>query len=198
MSDDFGNLLDAGASLTAGEVGAAYGAYKAYGRVQPFVQGAINAGQGAMLGADIAKVAGSGIVKRAAGQAIAKAAVATGVRAGVTAAATSAAAGGTSGAVAGMTAGTAIAPGVGTAIGLVAGAVAPFIIPHIPVVGDAINKIPVIGGILSPDKEKKEESYGVLGSGVFQEQASQHLQSPGQNVMANRADYQAGRGFRRL
>ena len=64
MSDDYGNLISAGANLSAGEMGAAYGAYKAYGRVQPFVQGAINAGQGAMLGADIGKVAASGVAKQ--------------------------------------------------------------------------------------------------------------------------------------
>ena len=155
MSDDYGNLIDAAGSLSAGEMGAAYAAYKTYGRVQPFVQGAINAGQGAMLGADIVKVAGSGVVKRAAGQAIARAAVATGARMAVTC----------GGHVSRSRSwlqeqlqerpqGPSL-PGVGTVIGAVAGAVAPFILPHIPVVGDAVNKIPLIGGILSPDKKKE-------------------------------------------
>lgn len=182
MSDDFG-LFEAAGSLSAGEMAAGYTAYKAYGRVQPFIQGAINAGQGAALGADIGRAA----VKTAATRAIAATAARTAATAGVSVAA---------GIEAGATTGTAIAPGVGTAIGAVAGAVAPFIVPHIPVVGDAVNKIPLVGEILSPSKKKAESSSGGLGGGAWSEQ-NPHLQTPGQNVMANRADYLAGRGFRK-
>ena len=186
MSDDYGNLLD----VSQGEAAAAYAGYKAYGRVKPFVQGAINASQGAWLGADIGAMATGTTVKAVAGQALGRAAVATGIRTAATVGAEAAVAGVTAGATAGS-----VVPGIGTAIGAVAGAVAPFVVPHIPVVGPAINKIPLVGGIISPDKPKKQSKLG--GGNWEPSPQNQHLQTPGQNVMGNRADYQAGRGFRR-
>ena len=149
------------------------------------------------------KVVGAGIkagMGASVGQSIAKVAVGTAARAGVGMGA-SAAAGASAGSV---------VPGVGTAIGLAAGALAPFVLPHIPVVGAAVNKVPLIGGILSPKKQKTPSTRVVVGAG--EQRANPMLSAPvggnlaaapGGNLAApsrsplSSQRYVSGRGFRR-
>ena len=187
MSDDYGqgHLSSGVGSLSAGDIATAYGAYKGYKRVQPFLEGAINAGQGAWLGADVVKVAGGQSLKTAAGSAIAKVAPGIAARAGI-----GVAAGAAEGAAAGS-----VVPGIGTVAGAVVGAVAPFIIPHIPIVGKAVNKIPLVGEILSPSQDKEEAPRGGRASNF--QVPSPHLSTGPEYSASNRADYLAGRGFRR-
>jgi hypothetical protein len=198
--DDYGNLIQEAAPYApmAMKVG------HQISRNQHFIQGSIDSAQGAWLGADVARMAGGrgaiaavgrSAATRAAGGAIARTAASTAARVGIGTAArvgVGAAAAAASGAASGAAAGS-VVPGVGTAIGAVAGAVAPLILPHIPVVGDVVNKIPVVGGILSPDKkrEKKETRF------VDDLPPSPFLQSGPQYALENRAEYVAGRGFQR-
>jgi hypothetical protein len=84
-----------------------------------------------------------------------------------------------------------VVPIVGTAIGAVAGALLPHVLPKIPVVGDAVNKIPLIGGILSP---KKKQAGG--GHFVAPAAPNPHLKSGAEYAMGERSKYAAGRGYR--
>jgi len=97
------------------------------------------------------------------------------------------------GAVAGAEAGS-IVPGVGTVIGATVGAVAPLVIPHIPVVGKAVNKIPIVGSILSPQHKKAKASGGSYSESTLN---NPNLQTGSQYAGMNSANYTAGRGFRR-
>lgn len=192
MADDWGNLADQGSShlmsLAANYGPAAYGAYQGYKRIQPFVQGSIDATQGAMVGADLAKVAGWGLARSAATSAA--------TTAGTSAAATGATIAGEAavGAVAGAEAGS-VVPGPGTALGAIAGAVAPLVIPHIPVVGKVVNKVPVIGGILSPQHKNAKPKIINEEGGSYR--TNPFVQSGNEYAANQRAEYNAGRGFRR-
>ena len=146
------------------------------------------------------KVIGGGFkaaMGASAGQTVAKVAAFTAARVG----ASSIAAGATAGSV---------VPGVGTAIGAVAGAIAPFVLPHIPVVGAAVNKIPLVGGMLSPKKGKSGKQTVVMGQGpaqgsphLAQASASHLAQAPASHLAAaplsplSSHRYVSGRGFRR-
>jgi hypothetical protein len=179
MADDWGNLADQSSnhlmSLAANYGPQAYAAYKGYKRVQPFIQGGIDASQGAMVGADVVKAVGWGLARSAA---------TTGAEV-----AGGAAVGAAEGAAAGS-----VVPGVGTAIGAVAGAVAPLVIPHIPVVGKAVSKIPVLGGILSPQHANAKPKMITEEGGSYR--TNPFVQSGNEYAANQRAEYNAGRGFR--
>ena len=206
MSEDFGNFVQEAAPYAP----AAYGAYKVGSRMAPFAKGAWEAGWGAELGSTVARAAGGSTVRSAVGMTAARIAGTTAARAGVAAgvsAATGAAAGAGGGAAAGAAAGS-IVPGVGTLAGLAIGALAPLIIPHTPLAG-IIRRIPIIGGILSPDGKPKTKVIGGPGASApkrnphfyadapshFIEEGSPHTVGPGTFARQNRAEYESGRGF---
>lgn len=175
----------------------------------------VKAGEGAMAGSTIKmglQVAGAAAARNAAFEAgagaLAKTAAVSGAsRLGL------------------MAAGAATGP-VGWGI-TAASIAAPFILPHIPVVGKAVNRIPLVGNQLSP--KKKQTKARVIGIGGM-EQQNPHLSGPGagsflaspsagftgntgltgltrtgpnlsapnaQQLGNDRPTYQAGRGFRR-
>lgn len=220
MSDDYGNLMSSAADMAP----TAMGAYMAIDRNRAFLEGAYKGGMGSWAGRDIANLAtgrGPGFVAsaglagvragsealatgglRAAGSAairtagsevagsVANAAARIGIGAGRGLAA---------GALAGAEAGS-IVPGVGTLIGAAAGAVAPFILPHIPVVGNLVNKVPLVGGVLSPKQTKKVTIF--RGGGGSQDNpflakgGGEMTQSGADYSRQTRAEYESGRGFR--
>jgi hypothetical protein len=216
MSDDYGNLMGAGDLVAP-----AMGAYMAYDRNRAFLEGAYKGGMGSWAGRDIANIAtgrGPGFIAsagaagleagteafaaggvraagsaavRAAGGSLARTAASVGARVGIGAA---------EGIAEGAAAGS-IVPGVGTLVGAAAGAIAPFILPHIPVVGAAVNKIPLIGGMLSPKQVKKQTVFAGGGGGQpnsFLQQSGGEMTSSGADYSRqNRAEYESGRGFRR-
>jgi len=171
----------------------------------PFVKGAWEAGWGADLGATVARAAGGSTVRSAVGMTAARIAGTSAARVGATAAAEAGA-----GALAGAEAGS-IVPGVGTLAGLAVGALAPLIIPHTPFAG-IIRHIPIIGSILSPNGKPKTKVVGGPGPGPqkinphfyappsnsnFVGESAPHTVGPGTFAQQNRAEYEAGRGYRR-
>ena len=213
MSNDYGDQISA--SDIAPYAIAAYGGYKAYNRLSPFLQGSIDATQGAGLGSLAARGATQAVtgtvgptVRAAVGglgrAAVGRAAVGMGLRVGAGAAASAA-----SGAAAGASAGS-VVPGLGTLVGAAAGAIAPLIIPHTPLAG-VINRIPLIGGILSPKQKKTKVIPGGSVAVRQQNQDPHFMSSPKDSqvtpweqttsardyAMSSRAEYNAGRGFRR-
>ena len=183
MSDDYGNSISTGDALAA--AGTAYTAYQSYQRVAPFIKGASEAASGAGLGMTL-------------GPAAARAAAGFGARLAVGAGA-SAAAGAASGVAAGAAAGS-VVPGIGTVAGAAIGAIAPLIIPHTPL-AKPIRAIPLIGNILSPKKaEKKDEGISAVvcpEPGSISATGASHGVTGPEYAASNRADYHAGRGFRR-
>lgn len=178
--------------------------YQAYNRHKGFIQGTIDAAQGAQLGGDIgaaitkgptswqlAKTGFSAARGALAGTAATTAAAAVPVATAAEIGVASAAATGLVGTEAGAAIGS-VAPGVGTAIGAAVGALAPHIIPHIPVVNKLVNKIPVIGGVLSP--MKKSDAGG--NKPWVPAAPNPFIQSSTDYALGQRAEYQAGRGFR--
>ena len=205
MSDDFGNFVEAAAPYAAG----GYAAYKTYNRYEPFIKGASAAIQGGQLGAMVAKAGGSQVAKAAVAGTVAKVAAGSAARAGA-----GLAAGAASGASAGAAAGS-VVPGLGTAIGAVVGAVAPLVISQTPLAAP-IRKIPVLGGILAPnlgggkktkfvpaadDRSSANSNLTAPGSGGGNLSSAPagggNLSSPGNFAAQNRAEYEAGRGFRK-
>jgi len=200
--DDYGSLLGDAAQYAP----AAYGAYKVGSRMAPFAKGAWEAGWGADLGATVARAAGGTTVRNAVGMTAARVAGLSAARVGATAAAEAGA-----GALAGAEAGS-IVPGVGTLAGLAVGALAPLIIPHTPFAG-IIRKIPIIGNILSPGGDKPKTKivggpgalpqkrnphfYAEPANSNFIGESAPHTVGPGTFAQQNRAEYEAGRGFRR-
>ena len=215
MSDDLDQLTPQDIAAAAPLAVTAYQGYKAYNRMAPFIQGGVDAFQGGTvgsLGSQIATKAITGTagptVRAAVGgigrAAVTRAAVGFGLRAGAGAAATAA-----SGAAAGASAGTAVMPIAGTLIGAAAGALAPLIIPHTPLAGP-ISRIPLIGGFLSPKQTKKKvipggtvavrtgSDPGVLSTGASSQMVPwEQMNNPRDFARSARAEYNAGRGFRR-
>ena len=213
MSDDLDQLTPQDIAAAAPLAVTAYQGYKTYNRVAPFLKGGIDAFQGGTVGSLSSQLATKAItgtagptVRAAVGgigrAAVGRAAVGLGIRAGIGAAAASGAAGGAA-------AGTSVLPGVGTIAGAAIGAAASLIIPHTPLAGP-ISRIPLVGGFLSPKQKKTKvipggtvavrtgSDPGVLSTGASSQMVPwEQMNNPRDFARSARAEYNAGRGFRR-
>jgi hypothetical protein len=177
MADDFGNL-------SGGDISTAYSAYKTVKRVQPFVQGTLDSVNSATTVLPLARAAGGVVAKRAAIGAGVELAEGLGARA----------------AIGGLVEAGALGAGAGAALGALAGPVGlaaavatPLVMQHMPMgVRKAVHSVPLIGSTLSPIHKKS----GGSSAGTYTPPAAPGTVSGAQFAADNRAQYNAGRGFR--